>query len=249
MPLPAAVAAVSKIAGAAQKAKNVASAVSRGASEVEKATGGSGDNEVSKAADTVQQGAQAVSEKKERKEASKDEFREKVRGHLEGSKTLSDEELKMISSVGLPPGIPSDLGCCERIDLNTGRVYIDVDEAVLEQFANHCYNHLYTYKEEARALDENIDTKTPQVGPTAQEIEKINPAAVVEDPESGAKFVDTQKLTMTLAGAIGELARKVRRMERNEKNEREEYQTTAYLGTWGSDARSGPTSANKAVAL
>jgi len=257
MPIPAAAAAIAKVAGAAKKAKgaaraagNMASAASKGAKELEKATGGSSDNQASQAADTAEQGAQQISQKKESKENKKDDFREKIRSHLDGNETLSDEDLKiLVSSAGLPDGVPADWGCCERVDLNTGRTWIDVNETVLEQLANHCRNYLYTYKDEARELDEGIDTETPQVGPTAQEIEKVNPAAVVEDPASGAKFVDTQKLTMTLAGALGELARKVRRIERKAEDEREEGQATVYLGTWGPDARSGPTGASKAVAL
>lgn len=170
----------------------------------------------------------------------KAEALEDIRQRLEGNEVLSDEVLKLlIDTAGLPQGIPADWEhSCTRINLENG--FDDTDAAVLEQIAEHCRNHLYTYKPQAAAIVPGLDTQTTQVGPTAQEIEQVNPAAVNTDPATGAKFVDTQKLTMTLAGALGELARKVRRLEREnrwrderESDERKEENQRIYLGNWG----------------
>ena len=182
---------------------------------------------------------QRVAELEERKQ-EKGEALEDIRRRLEEGEVLSDEVLKvLIDTAGLPQGVPADWEhSCTRINLNNG--IDDTDAAVLEQIAEHCRNHLYTYKPEAAAIVPGLDTQTPQVGPTAQEIEQVNPAAVNTDPATGAKFVDTQKLTMTLAGALGELARKVRQLENDsrwrddmQKIERKEENQRVYLGNWG----------------
>jgi len=258
MPLPLlAIPKIAKVAIAVKKAKTAAKtaakigaagkAVSMGANALEKATGGSGENEASKAADSAASAASAIG-------GAKDTY-EDMRRRLEESAEISDEALKeILSDAGLPPGVPADWGACEMVSLDTGKTCIDVNETILDQLATHVYNHIYTYKKEAKELDESIDTETPQVGPTAQEIEKVNPAAVMADPETGAKIVDTPKLTMTIAGALAELARKTKRLEarmdyerERERADRKEEDATVYLGTWGEAIRNSPT--NRAVSL
>jgi len=200
----------------AGKALHAASGAVR---KINEATGGEADSEAADAVDGTADALDRIAE---------------IKGKLEDTQTISDEDLKaVLSSAGLPPGVPSDWDkCCEVVNLNTGeRRWIDPEEVVLEQIANHLHNHLYTYNEDAKDIDAGIDTETVQVGPTAQEIEKVNPAAVKE--VNGAKVVDTAKLAMTLAGALGEMARKVRRIEDriDETNERTDSQI--YLGKWG----------------
>jgi len=235
------VAAGGKAAKTARKAGSAAQAVGSAAGEVEGMTGGkkpSGSKTPAKPSALpadAKASKQAITEKKE---DTRDRFKEKVRGHLEKGETLSDEDLKtLLESAGRPPGLPADWEkSCERVDLNSGDIWMDIDATILDQFADHCHNHLYTYKDEAREVDPGIDTETPQVGPTAQEIEKVNPAAVTEI--NGAKHVDTAKLAMTLAGAVGELARKMRRMEDRMESENEVDNAAIYLGTWGDSERS-----------
>jgi len=217
MPL---IAGAAKAAKAAQTAAGVARTAASVAEKVNEKTGGEANNETSQAANTVADAIDTVAGIKEK---------------LEGDGTLSDEDLKtLISSAGLPDGIPVDWDrCCERVNLNTGETWIDIDEQVLEQLASHVYNHMYRYNEEATQVDPTIDTSETQVGATAQEIEKVNPAAVTEDPATGAKVVDTQKLVMTLAGAMGEMARKVKRLKDQVDNRLNDTEETVFLGKWG----------------
>lgn len=86
------------------------------------------------------------------------------------------------------------------------------DESVLQQYAQHIRNYRYTYKDEAQDVDPRIDTAEEHIGPMAQDIEKVNPAAVKED-KSGYKVVDTGRLALMNAGAIGELARAVEELK------------------------------------
>jgi len=88
---------------------------------------------------------------------------------------------------------------------------------VLEGYMDHIYNHRYKYKPEAQQLDSSIDPQEEHVGPMAQEIEKVNPAAIIEDP-SGYKKVDTGRLALMNAGAIAELARELAELKRGMKN-------------------------------
>ena len=67
-------------------------------------------------------------------------------------------------------------------------------------------NSNYTYKPEATEIDPSIDPNEEHIGPMAQEIEKVNPACVNE-LEDGTLTVDTNRLSLMNAGAIGDLAR------------------------------------------
>ena len=75
------------------------------------------------------------------------------------------------------------------------------DQEVLSGYADFIKNYVYNYKPES-----GEDPDTTHIGPMAQDIEQVNPACIKED-ENGIKHVDTQRLSMMNAGAIGELAR------------------------------------------
>lgn len=82
------------------------------------------------------------------------------------------------------------------------------DQSVLNGYAEHIKNYLYTYKPEAAQIDSRIDPNEEHIGPMAQDIEQVNPACVKETPE-GVKTVDTARLAMMNAGAIADLARQM----------------------------------------
>ena len=82
------------------------------------------------------------------------------------------------------------------------------DSSVVNAYANHIKNYLYTYKDEATAIDPSIDPSEKQIGPMAQDIEQVNPACVKQLPD-GTKVVDTEKLALMNAGAIADLARDI----------------------------------------
>ena len=84
----------------------------------------------------------------------------------------------------------------------------DEDDSVLGAYADHIKNYVYIYKNEAKSIDPSIDLNEEHIGPMAQDIEKVNPACVKETPE-GVKTVDTARLSMMNAGAIGDLAREM----------------------------------------
>lgn len=84
----------------------------------------------------------------------------------------------------------------------------DNDGSVLSGYADYIKNYVYTYKPEATQIDSRIDPNEEHIGPMAQDIEKVNPACIKETPE-GIKTVDTARLAMMNAGAIGDLARQM----------------------------------------
>ena len=84
----------------------------------------------------------------------------------------------------------------------------DEDGSILGAYADNIKNYVYNYKPEATQVDPNIDPNQEHIGPMAQDIEQVNPACIKETPE-GVKTVDTGRLAMMNAGAIGDLAREV----------------------------------------
>jgi hypothetical protein len=84
------------------------------------------------------------------------------------------------------------------------------DDSVLDGYARHIKNYKYKYKDEAQKLDPSIDPETQHIGPMAQDIEEVNPAAIITDPETGYKSVDTGRLALMNAGAIAEIARELK---------------------------------------
>lgn len=85
----------------------------------------------------------------------------------------------------------------------------DYDDSVLDGYAKYIRNFVYNYNDKAKEIDPSIDTSVEHIGPMAQDIEKVIPSAVIED-ESGYKKVDTARLALANAGAIGDLAREVK---------------------------------------
>ena len=86
--------------------------------------------------------------------------------------------------------------------------WADDDGSVLDGYGEYIRNYLYTYKPEATQIDSDIDPNQEHIGPMAQDIEKVNPACIKETPE-GIKTVDTARLAMMNAGAIGDIAREL----------------------------------------
>lgn len=87
----------------------------------------------------------------------------------------------------------------------------EYDDSVLDGYAEYIKNYAYNYKDEAKELDPDIDTEQEHIGPMAQDIEKVNPACVVE--KDGYKAVDTGRLALMNAGAIGDLARDIKQIK------------------------------------
>ena len=87
------------------------------------------------------------------------------------------------------------------------------EQDILDKYAEYVHNYEYTYKPEAQQLDSSIDPDEKHIGPMAQDLEKVNPATVVEDKETGYKEVDTGRLALMNAGAIAELARAVKELQ------------------------------------
>ena len=84
----------------------------------------------------------------------------------------------------------------------------DEDGSILGAYADNIKNYVYNYKPEATQVDPSINPNQEHIGPMAQDIERVNPACVKETPE-GVKTVDTSRLAMMNAGAIGDLAREI----------------------------------------
>ena len=75
-----------------------------------------------------------------------------------------------------------------------------VTDEMLEGYAKHLRNYLYTYKDEAQDVDPSIDPEEEHAGPMAQDIEKVAPDCVKETPE-GVKTVDGNRLALVNAGS------------------------------------------------
>ena len=86
------------------------------------------------------------------------------------------------------------------------------EDNVVDAYAENAKNYAYTYKPEATQIDPEIDPNEEHIGIMAQDIEKINPACIKETPE-GVKTVDTGRLTLMNAGAIGDIARRLKALE------------------------------------
>jgi hypothetical protein len=90
------------------------------------------------------------------------------------------------------------------------------DDDTLAKYAEHIRNYKYNYTDEAKKVDPSIDTSIEHNGPMAQDIEKVNPAAIQE--KNGYKVVDTGRLALMNAGAIADLARQVAEMKDGTKS-------------------------------
>lgn len=143
------------------------------------------------------------------------------------SNVLSDEDYKMLEELDphnmalaiLMEGPPYSASELEFLDDMLPEKYkFDIKNAgiwkddVLNGYMKHIRNYIYNYKKEAQAIDPSIDPEEKHIGPMAQDIEQVNPAAIIETSE-GVKTVDTGRLALMNAGAIAELAREVASMK------------------------------------
>jgi hypothetical protein len=144
---------------------------------------------------------------------------------------LSDEDVKTINESVDPQelaqlivekGGPYNQRMVEHLVKNAGDMNSDQQferdghrwrDDVLANYAKFIQNYKYKYNEEALKLDPSTDLDKEHIGPMAQDIEKVNPAAVNNDPETGYKTVDTGRLALMNAGAIAELARQIQGMQ------------------------------------
>ena len=88
----------------------------------------------------------------------------------------------------------------------------DDNGPITDKYAEHVQNYEYNYKPEATAIDPSINPNETEIGPMAQDIEKVNPSAIVTTPE-GVKTVDINKLALMNAGAIADLARDIKQIK------------------------------------
>lgn len=142
-----------------------------------------------------------------------------------GEKLLSDERNKRILKLQASRGPLSnddimflmDVAGCDSSGFGPEKIFGESDDAgvteeMLDGYAEHLRNYLYTYKDEAQDIDPSIDPSEEHKGPMAQDIELVAPDCVKETPE-GVKTVDGERLSLVNAGVIGELARKVKALE------------------------------------
>jgi hypothetical protein len=87
-----------------------------------------------------------------------------------------------------------------------GTDYDGDDSSVLKGYAENIRNYVYNYKPEAQEINPDNDPNVTHIGPMAQDIEKVNPACVSKD-KNGFESVDTARVAMMNAGAIGDIAR------------------------------------------
>jgi len=132
------------------------------------------------------------------KEMGKADPMEVVRGYLQEGGPWSKEELCFIHNMAKEAS-----GDDYKYDVKDAGIW---SPETLDGYARFIKNSVYTYKPEAMEIDPEIDPTEQHIGPMAQEIEKVNPACIVETPE-GVKTVDTGRLALMNAGAIGDLAR------------------------------------------
>ena len=126
---------------------------------------------------------------------------------------ISDEDMKDIAALKDKKG-PLTLDEVALLSLASKAPHLDddADDSVIDDYAKHLHNYLYTYKPEAQSLDPTIDPEEEHIGIMAQDLEKVNPACVHED-EHGVKTVDSGRLALMNAGSIADLARRMDKLE------------------------------------
>ena len=136
--------------------------------------------------------------------------------HSYGDYLLSDAEEKYVHKLASRGGPFDDDEMRFLIRMSGMQIDQDDDEEwsedVLDKYAEHLRNYLYTYKDEARELDPSIDTSEKHIGIMAQDLEQVNPACVKE-AANGTKVVDTARLALMNAGAIADLARDMKEVK------------------------------------
>ncbi len=86
-------------------------------------------------------------------------------------------------------------------------------DSVLKDYADNIRNYVYNYKPIAQRVSSDNDPSVEHIGPMAQDIEKVNPACVKTDAQ-GYESVDTGRLALMNAGAIGDVARQLEELDR-----------------------------------
>lgn len=134
-------------------------------------------------------------------------------------KILSDVKCKALAAMAdLDELSDADIRfLMENADDYNGKRIADVgeddwDEDMLQGYAEHLRNYLYTYKDSAKRADPSIDTSVVHNGPMAQDIEQVAPDCVQETPD-GIKTVDGNRLALVNAGVLGDLVRKLNSIE------------------------------------
>lgn len=129
-------------------------------------------------------------------------------------KTVSDARMKIIrhdfDTFGKPDPedfkwLMSELAQRDNAS-DYGTDYDGDDSSVLKGYAENIRNYVYNYKPEAQEINPDNDPSVTHIGPMAQDIEKVNPACISKD-KNGFESVDTARVAMMNAGAIGDIAR------------------------------------------
>ena len=129
-------------------------------------------------------------------------------------KTVSDARMKIIrhdfDTFGKPDPedfkwLMSELAQRDNAS-DYGANYDGDDSSVLKGYADNIRNYVYNYKPEAQEINPDNDPSVTHIGPMAQDIEKVNPACISKD-KNGFESVDTARVAMMNAGAIGDIAR------------------------------------------
>lgn len=129
-------------------------------------------------------------------------------------KTVSDARMKIIrhdfDTFGRPDPedfkwLMSELAQRDNAS-DYGTDYDGDDSSVLKGYAENIRNYVYNYKPEAQEINPDNDPSVTHIGPMAQDIEKVNPACISKD-KNGFESVDTARVAMMNAGAIGDIAR------------------------------------------
>lgn len=129
-------------------------------------------------------------------------------------KTVSDARMKIIrhdfDTFGKPEPedfkwLMSELAQRDNAS-DYGTDYDGDDSSVLKGYAENIRNYVYNYKPEAQEINPDNDPSVTHIGPMAQDIEKVNPACISKD-KNGFESVDTARVAMMNAGAIGDIAR------------------------------------------
>lgn len=136
-----------------------------------------------------------------------------------GADALSDVEMKYLQGLAERGGPFNDdelSFLARRAGPDAaGHSYEDEDDwsdDVADAYAEHLRNYIYKYKPAARKIDANIDPNEQHIGIMAQDLEQVNPACIKTTPD-GYKTVDTARLALMNAGAIGDVARRLNALE------------------------------------
>jgi len=107
---------------------------------------------------------------------------------------------------------PDEIGMAYDFAQEDGYQDEEFEQGLADLYAKYIRNYLYTYKDQAKAIDPSIDPNEEHIGPMAQDIEKVAPDCVKET-ENGTKVVDGNRLALVNSGVIADLARRIDDLE------------------------------------